>query len=503
MSRIVAWFDERMDLRGIYRGLLDRPVPSGLTWWHTLGSATLTAFVVQVTTGIVLATFFSASPDHAYDSVRYIEQHVMLGAFLRGLHTWGASAMVVLALAHMLRVFSMGAYKYPREVNWLVGVGLLALVIGFGFTGYLLPWDQKAYWGTQVGTSIAGTVPFVGPVIAVVLKGGTQLGAATLARFYAVHVLWLPVFLVTLIAVHMVLVIRQGIAAPPRVLETGAPERTSSAEYAPFYRRVYAGTKHGERFWPDVVGKDLIVSLGLVLALVLLAWARGAALESPADPTDTNYVPRPEWYFLPFYQLLKLFPGSLESTVAVGVPLLGFIAVIGLPFYDRRSTRNLLHRPVALVSVSLLLAGSALLLGLAVRELPANGSTAAEAAPLAAPERAGRAMFERQCVSCHVVGGKGGDKGPDLTEVGLKHSSSWLHSFMETPLHFHPESEMPAFGPPVLSHQEVEEVARYVATLRGGPGTTRKPAFVDTFPQLIGPEKGAPAAARPASKAPR
>ena len=282
MSRIVAWFDERMDLRGIYRGLLDRPVPSGLTWWHTLGSATLTAFVVQVTTGIVLATFFSASPDHAYDSVRYIEQHVVLGAFLRGLHTWGASAMVVLALAHMLRVFSMGAYKYPREANWLVGVGLLAVVIGFGFTGYLLPWDQKAYWGTQVGTSIAGTVPLVGPAIAVVLKGGTQLGAATLARFYAVHVLWLPVFLVTLIAVHMLLVIRQGIAAPPRVLETGAPERTSSAEYAPFYRRVYAGTKHGERFWPDVVGKDLIVSLGLVLMLALLAWARGAALESPA-----------------------------------------------------------------------------------------------------------------------------------------------------------------------------------------------------------------------------
>ena len=502
IARIVSWLDERVDLRGIYRGLFDRPVPSGLTWWHTLGSATLTAFMVQVTTGIVLATFFSASPDHAYDSVRYIEQHVLLGGFLRGLHTWGASAMVVLAMAHMLRVFSMGAYKYPREANWLVGVGLLALVIGFGFTGYLLPWDQKAYWGTQVGTSIAGTAPVIGPFIAIVLKGGTQLGAATLSRFYAVHVLWLPILLGTLVAVHLAFVIRQGIAAPPRMLEAGAPERTSGHDYPPFYRRAYADSKRGVRFWPDIVGKDLIVSLGLVLVLALLAWARGAGLEPPADPTDSTYVPRPEWYFLPFFQFLKLFPGSLESTVAVGVPLLGFIAVIGLPFYDRRSTRNLLRRPVALTSVSLLLAGSAMLLGLAVREFPpASGAPAG--APLAVSERAGRAMFERQCASCHVVGGKGGDKGPDLSEVGLKHSASWLHSFIEAPLRFHPESEMPGFGPPVLTHQEVEEVARYVATLRGAPGATRQPEFVDTFPQLIAPEKSAPAASRTAAKGPQ
>ena len=161
MSALGRWIDERIDIAGVKRGLLDRKMPGGLTWWHTLGSATLTVFMVQVITGIVLAMYYSPSPDHAYDSIRYLEHTVVSGATLRGVHHWGASAMVVLVLAHMIRVFSMGAYKYPREINWVLGVALLFIVLGFSFTGYLLPWDQKAYWATQVGTNIAGTTPVV------------------------------------------------------------------------------------------------------------------------------------------------------------------------------------------------------------------------------------------------------------------------------------------------------------------------------------------------------
>ena len=211
-----GWLDERIDLAGIRRTLLDREVPDRLTWWHTLGSATLTVFVFQVVTGVVLGTFYSAAPDHAYESILYLQREVTAGGLLRAMHRWGASAMVVLVLAHMIRVFSMGAYKYPREVNWILGVFLFFLVMGFGFTGYLLPWDQKAYWATQVGTSIAGTTPLIGGLLTKLLKGGSQLGVATLSRFYAFHVLWLPLLFGLVILVHVALVIRQGIAPSRR-----------------------------------------------------------------------------------------------------------------------------------------------------------------------------------------------------------------------------------------------------------------------------------------------
>src|SRR6476646_10748120 len=219
MSALGRWIDERIDIAGVRRGLLDRQMPSGLTWWHTLGSATLTVFLVQVITGIVLAMYYSPSPDHAYDSIRYLERTVVSGALLRGIHHWGASAMVVLVLAQMIRVFTMGAYKYPREINWVLGVLLLFIVLAFSFTGYLLPWDQKAYWATQVGTNIAGTTPVVGPMLVKLLRGGGQLGAATLARFFALHVLLLPMLLVTVVMLHIALVIRQGIAPRTAVLE--------------------------------------------------------------------------------------------------------------------------------------------------------------------------------------------------------------------------------------------------------------------------------------------
>ena len=385
-----GWLDRRIDLAGIRRGLLDREVPDRLTWWHTLGSAALTVFVVQVVTGVVLATFYSAAPDHAYESIQFLQRDVTAGGLLRAMHRWGASAMVVLVLAHMIRVFTMGAYKYPREANWVLGVLLFFLVMGFGFTGYLLPWDQKAYWATQVGTSIAGTTPLIGGVLVKALKSGSQLGAATLTRFYAFHVLWLPLLFGSVILLHLALVIRQGIAPRPTALETGSPLRTSDPAYPEYYANAYAATKRaGKRFWPDIIAKDIVASLVVVLVLLLLALAFGAPLEPPADPTDSSYVPRPEWYFLPFYQLLKLFPGSMESTIAVGVPALLVIALLGLPFFDRGSKRNLLHRPFGLAGLAVVLGGSAILLGAAVRDV--QPSIAPETGkPLASAERAGR-----------------------------------------------------------------------------------------------------------------
>ena len=282
---------------------------------------------------------------------------------------------------------------------------------------------------------------------------------------------------------HLAFVIRQGIAPRPKALEDGAPRRTSDPAYPEYYTAAYGATKRGGvRFWPDIIAKDIIASLVVVLVLLLLALAFGAPLEPPADPTDTSYVPRPEWYFLPFYQLLKLFPGSMESTIAVGVPLLLAIALLGLPFFDRNSRRNLLHRPLGLAALTVLLGGSAFLLGAANRDVQPKVAPETGRA-LSSAERAGRALFERQCAGCHVVAGKGGDTGPELTDVGAHHTAAWLHSFVENPAYFHPDSKMAGFGPPALSHQEIEEVARYLSTLRGPPGREVKPEMHDTFPE--------------------
>ncbi len=481
MGSLFRWFDERLDLLRAKHDLLDREVPARLTWWHTLGSATLTVFLVQVITGTTLATYYSASPDHAYDSIQFLATQVASGSFLRGIHHWGASAMVVLIVAHMIRVFSVGAYKYPREINWVLGVGLFLIVMGFSFTGYLLPWDQKAYWATAVGTNIAGTTPLVGAALVAVLRGGSELGTATLARFYAFHVLWLPLVLTVIVALHLIVVVRQGIAARPRDLETGAPTSTKDPAYPPFYRQAYAATKKfGVRFWPDILGKDAIVSVGVVLLIVALAALFGAPLEAPADPTDTSYIPRPEWYFLPIYQLLKLVPGSLESLIAVGVPSVLVVVLLALPFFDRSSTRNLLHRPAAMVSLGLILGGAGFLIGAAGR---APGAAPEVGRPLTSTERAGRALYQsQQCGGCHLIAGQGGEEGPDLSSVGLRHSAGWLHSFLEAPSRFHEASRMPAYGPPALSHQEIEELAQYLSSLRGREGAGVPPQFYDTFP---------------------
>jgi quinol-cytochrome oxidoreductase complex cytochrome b subunit len=214
-TRIGNWFDERVGWRGVWQAIFLRKIPK-VNWLFTLGSASLFVASIQVITGILLTLYYVPTPDHAYDSVQYITTQVAGGWFIRGLHHWGASAMVVLVFLHMLRVIFYGSYKFPREVTWLTGVILLIVVIGFGFTGYLLPWDQKAFWATTVGTRIAGTPPLIGDWILRVMRGGEELSAITLARFFGVHVWVLPTALIALILIHLYLVIRLGISALPR-----------------------------------------------------------------------------------------------------------------------------------------------------------------------------------------------------------------------------------------------------------------------------------------------
>ncbi len=214
-TRLGSWLDERTGWRRVWEAIFLRKVPK-INWAYTLGSATLFATVNQVVTGILLTIYYVPSPDEAYASVSFISQELPAGWLIRGLHHWGASAMVVLAVLHMLRVIAYGAYKYPREATWITGVLLLLVTLIFGFTGYLLPWDQKAFWATTVGTRMTEVTPVIGDWLLRLARGGDEITAITLTRFYGFHVWMLPVVLVLLLGVHLYLVIRIGISAVPK-----------------------------------------------------------------------------------------------------------------------------------------------------------------------------------------------------------------------------------------------------------------------------------------------
>jgi menaquinol-cytochrome c reductase cytochrome b subunit len=223
------WLEERSGLVGGVKYFLFRKVPHDTGWFHTLGSATLTAFLVQAITGVILAMYYKPDPDSAYKSIQMITNDLTLGWLVRGMHRWGASVFIILMFLHMARVFLFGAYKYPRELNWIIGVLLLAMGMGEGFTGYLLPWDQTAYWATIVGININGTAPFLGPFIAQFLQGGAAIGADTLSKFYSLHMLVLPGGIAALIGLHLYLVIRLGVTSPPWSPEAAGRDRVAPA----------------------------------------------------------------------------------------------------------------------------------------------------------------------------------------------------------------------------------------------------------------------------------
>ncbi|MGB7116750.1 MAG: cytochrome b N-terminal domain-containing protein [Anaerolineales bacterium] len=214
-AKVLDWLDERLGIKTVYDTVLDRDVPK-VNWWFTLGSASLFLGMMQGITGIFLTVYYVPTPDHAADSILYIMNGVDFGWLIRGIHHWGASLMVIFVFMHMLRTFYCAAYKYPRELTWVTGVILLLATLGMGFTGYLLPMNQRAYWATTVGTEIAATVPFIGAFIMRVLRGGMDISAVTLARFFSAHIWILPAVLVLTISIHMYLIVRLGISSIPK-----------------------------------------------------------------------------------------------------------------------------------------------------------------------------------------------------------------------------------------------------------------------------------------------
>ncbi|MFN8623239.1 MAG: cytochrome b N-terminal domain-containing protein [Chloroflexota bacterium] len=455
--RTGAWLDERLGIFQLSRGFLDRHVPGNIGWFHTLGSATLVLILVQIATGIALTMAYVPTPDHAYESILYIDQ-TPFGGLVRGIHHWSAGLLVLLIGLHILRVFVWGAYRYPRELAWVGGALLFFLVLGFGFTGYLLPWDQKAYWATVVGTNIAGSAPIIGGAVLELLRGGQQLGALTLSRFYGIHIWVLPATLFLVLGFHLFGVVRQGIAASPR--RTSLITREPGESRRSWYEREYAAEKAaGKPFWKALF-KDALVGLVVVAIVTLVAGVAGAPLEPRADPNGI-YTPRPEWYFLDLFQLLWYFGGTYEPLIIFVLFTIGAFVFALVPFLDRGKARHPRRRPFAMAAATIAVVG---VLGLTAMGLFGSPSGAAKVPPregFTAQQLAGLAVFNAQgCTACHTIDGVGGTGGPGLSRAGFRWDEAAIRRQIVTPK----DTDMPSYAK--LSQQELDDLVAFLVSLQ-------------------------------------
>lgn len=454
LKKVYDWTDERTGLVSMAEEELHKELPAGVGWPFSLGSAILFLIIVQFVTGFAMATIYVPTPDHAYASITYLEQNVLFGRVVRGLHHWTASVVVVVMFLHLLRTLIFGAYKKPRELTWMLGVCLFLVMLGFAFTGYLLPWDQKSYWGTIVGTEIAASVPLVGEYVLRIMRGSNDVGALTLSRFYAVHVMLLPWLLIGLLGGHLYLVRKLGTAGP------WASRQREGGEVKP------------NPFYPNQVFKDMVVAAGIGAFVLYMAIAVGAPLEPVANPAATDYIPRPEWYFLSMYQLLKYLPGRLEVVGTFILPTLGGIALFFLPFIDRSPERNPLKRRWVVGIAGFTTLGIAILTAVAMFTSPKSTGTEAQIAqqtttksvPAAAdPVRGAKLYEDHACGSCHVINGQGNAVGPDLSKVGATRDATYLKNKTVNPKFDNPESIMP---PTQAPPEDIDDLVAYMASLK-------------------------------------
>jgi ubiquinol-cytochrome c reductase cytochrome b subunit len=424
MRRIGRWLEERLELEDSVFAVLRHPVPRGLErrigWWYVFGSATLAVFIVQIVTGVGLAMTYVPAPNVAYETLQFISHDATLGNVVRGIHFWGSGAMVVLILIHMSQVFLFGAYKYPREINWLSGSLLLLATLAMAFTGQLLRWDQDAFWAIVVAAEQAARAPFLGDLLARLVVAGQNVGGATLTRFYATHVFLIPAAMFGLIGLHLYLIIKRGISEPPVAGEV-VQRKSYKQRYAEILRK-------GIPFYPDAAYRDAIVAFVAVVVVVVLALVVGAPeLGKTADPTVIVADPRPDWYFLGYFSLLALIPARAESLVIIGLPTLAVLYLFALPLLFPTGERHWSRRPAAIAVVTLpFVAYAALTIGgiqPTWTPLMASDARLPDAVTGALPdkERHGAELFvQKSCFACHRIEGAGGRRGPDLSDVATR-----------------------------------------------------------------------------------
>jgi ubiquinol-cytochrome c reductase cytochrome b subunit len=458
-----GFWEQRTGWTLLKQALFLEPLPGGARWAAAFGSLLLVAFAIQVLTGILLTMNYAPSLDSAWPSVKFIQEEVPLGAFIRALHHWGSSAMVILLLVHLVQVFVWGAYKKPRELTWMVGVVLLVCTLGLAFTGYLLPWDQKAYWATKVGLGIVSTTPVVGDSLRALLQGGPEMGNLTLTRFFTIHAFLLPGLLIVLVVVHLYLFRLHGVT-PPWWL---SPEQLKAVE---------------EPFWPRQLLKDGVVWLIFLLALGFWCFSHPAPLEAQADPSQP-YEARPEWYFMFLFQLLRYFHGPYEVVGTFWLPLGFFLMLFFWPFLDRNPQRAPSRRPVAL---GLLTAGCAGLIGLTIFAIRTDvrmtepAQVAAQAPKPVEPagpiQRADVAkVYNDQCAACHGVDGSGKAMRAGLPTIPDFTSLAWQLSQTDLEITHRiqdgNEPLMPAYRNKVTPTQ-VLALTVYVRAFAIGPAET-------------------------------
>lgn len=419
LRRAWIWIDDLTGISAMLRPLLFHPVPRArkAAWLYVLGSATLIVFLVQIVTGIALSSAYVASSGQAYSTLLFISAS-RFGSIVRGIHYFGASAMVILIGIHAIRVYLMASYKYPRQMNWLSGVVLLFLTLGMAFTGQLLRWDQNGFWSAVVAAEQAGRSPVIGNWLGHFILAGDTAGGATLSRFFALHVFFIPALIFAFLGLHLYLVIHNGISEPPKI---GRP--VDPRTYRVWYKELLA--RDGEPFWPNAAWRDAVFGSLVVLVIVGLAIAVGPEpLGRAPDPTLIGASPKPDWYLLWYYALLSVIPRWSEDAVIILAPLIFALLLIFLPFVASRGERSPLRRPWSMVIVAAVIitiyhygrlgASAPWSPRLEAKPLPA-AIVGATAGPVAA---GAKVFYDKGCEFCHTVDDYGGIRGPDLSDAG-------------------------------------------------------------------------------------
>jgi len=463
IGKIGQWVDQRLQLAAPLREIAEHRVPrQTASWWYVFGSVALTVFVLQIVTGILLALVYVPSGAEAWSSLQALNHSVTLGWLIRAMHGWGSDFMIAIVLIHMVQVFLFGAYKFPRELTWILGVFLLLMTLGMAFTGQVLRFDQDAYWGLGIGASIASRVPVLGPAIVRLMLGGPIIAGATLSRFFALHVFVIPGLLIGFVCLHVLMVVTLGInewPMPGRIVRR--------ATYMNDYHELIK--KEGEPFVPYAVWKDMFLAATIILAVAACAFYFGPfGPTGRPDPTIIQTVPKPDYFFLWLYALLSLLPPSLETPALLIGPVVVIAGLLLLPFLSGEGEKSWKRRPIAVLTVSLI----AITLGTFTHLAgytpwsPHMNAWSADPVPdefihgSTALERQGALVFQvKQCRNCHSLGESGGQRGPALDSVAVRLTQDQLIRQV-----IQGGGNMPAYGKN-LSPAETTALVAFLETL--------------------------------------
>jgi ubiquinol-cytochrome c reductase cytochrome b subunit len=462
-ARIYHWLEFRLRLEGPVKDAVLHSVPrSTASWWYVFGSAAFTLLFLQIFTGILLALVYVPSAGQAWNSLNILNHQIPLGWYLRALHGWGSNFMVAIVLIHMAQVFLFGAYKFPRELTWTVGVFLLLMTLGMAFTGQVLRFDQDAYWGLGIGVSIVSRVPWIGGGLVHLLVGGPIIAGATLSRFFTLHVFVIPGSLLVFVFLHVWMVIKLGIndwPMPGRLVRRS----TYMAEYHQLTQ------EDGIPFVPGAFWKDLVFSAAVLAAVAVCAFVFGPYGPSgQPDPSIIDTVPKPDFFFLWIYTVLSYLPPAMETPFILIAPIVGIAVLLAVPFYAAEGEKSWHRRPVALLAVSTLAVCFGILtqLGTTTPWSPHMSAWSGDPLPVgllhsATPlVRQGAAVFEaKQCRNCHSIGGSGGERGPALDAVATRMTKDQMRFKVVTG-----GGNMPAYGKN-LSPPEIEALVSFLETL--------------------------------------